>query len=259
MSILMKWFENYFFIMNADKCHLLVTNHNEDVSITIDDEVIKGSKTVKLLGIKIDNRLHFEDHVSNICNKVSRKLHALARISNLMSKDHLRHILKAFIESQFSYCPLISMFHSRTMNNRINRLHERALTLVYNETNLTFQELLELDNSFTIHHRNLQKLATEMYKVINNLSPTFMKNIFPKSNNPYNTRCQAEFESYNIRTVYYGCETITYKGPKTWVLVPNSIKESVSLSVFKRKRKDWKPVGCICRICKEYIHSIGFI
>ena len=258
MSILMKRFEDNSFIMNADKCHLLVNNHDEGVSITIDEEVIKGSKTVKLLGITIDNRLHFEDHVSNICNKVSRKLHALARISNLMSTDHLRHILKAFIESQFSYCPLIWMSHSRTMNNRINRLHERAPRLVYNDTNLTFQEMLELDNSFTIHHRNLQKFATEMYKVINNLSPTFMKNIFPRSNNPYNTRCQAEFESYNIRTVYYGCETITYRGPNTWALVPNSIKESVFKRVLK-KRKDWKPICCICRICKEYIHIIRFI
>ena len=113
--------------MNADKCHLLVINHEEGVSITIDDEVTKGSKTVKLLGVTIDKRLHFDDHVSTIRNKVSRKSYVLACISNLTSKDHLRLILKAFIESQFSYCPLIWMFHSRTMNNRINRLYERHL------------------------------------------------------------------------------------------------------------------------------------
>ena len=109
--------------MNADKCHLLVTNHEEDVSITIDDEMIKGSKT----GCNNQQWVHFNDHISNICNKVSRKLHALAHSSNLMSRDHLRLILKAFIESQFSYCPIIWMFHSRTMNSRINRLHERHL------------------------------------------------------------------------------------------------------------------------------------
>ena len=163
------------------------------------------------------------------------------------------------LESQFSYWSLIWMFHGRTMNNRINRLHERALRLVYSDTNLTFEELLELDNSFTIHHRNLQKLAIEMYKVKHNLSPPFMKNVFPQSENPYNLCSKPEFESSNIRTVYNGSETISYRGPKTWALVPDEIKASVSLSVFKKKIKKWKPVGCTCRLCKIYVHSIGFI
>ena len=95
-----------------------------------------------------------------------------------MSTDKLRAVLKAFIESQFGYCPLVWMFHNRTLNNRINRLHERALRIIYKDTQLTFEELLALDKSFTIHHRNLQRLATEMYKVKNNLCPEFMNEIF---------------------------------------------------------------------------------
>ena len=84
--------------------------------------------------------------------KVSNKLHALRRVSNLMNKDKLRIIMKSFIESQFGYCPLVWMFHSRQLNNRINILHEKALRLVYNDNKLSFEELLILDNSFTIHH-----------------------------------------------------------------------------------------------------------
>ena len=70
------------------------------------------------------------------------------------------------------------MFHNRTLNNKINRLHERALRLVYDDENLSFEELLELDNSMTIHQRNLQKLAIEMYQIKNNLCPIPMKEIF---------------------------------------------------------------------------------
>ena len=65
--------------------------------------------------------------------------------------------MKAFITSQFSYCPLIWMFHSRNLNNKINRIHERALRLVY-QNNLSFSELLDLDNSVTVHKKKFKSL-----------------------------------------------------------------------------------------------------
>ena len=159
-----KWFRDNYFKLNADKCNLIILKQNRGIFINIVDEIIECSSTVKLLGITIDNKLNFDEHVTKMCKEVSQKLHALARISNYMSQEKLRIIMKAFIESQFAYCPLVWMFYSRTLNNRTNKLHERALRLVYKDTHLTFNELLRKDNSFTIHHRNLQKLATEMYK-----------------------------------------------------------------------------------------------
>ena len=83
--------------MNADKSHLLVTYHHDDV---VDKEINEGRKVVKLLGITIDNRLNFSEHVSKICKKVNMKHRALARISKFMCQQKLRTLLKAFIESQ---------------------------------------------------------------------------------------------------------------------------------------------------------------
>ena len=258
-SILIKWFSDNYLVMNADKSKLLVTKNDENVSLMVGNQIIHGSKTVKLLGIQIDNHLDFTVHVSNVCNKVSTKLHALSRISNYISQQKLRMILKAFIESQFSYCPLVWMFHSRKLNNRINKLHERALRLVYKDPTITFEQLLEKDNSFTIHQRNIQKLATEIYKVVNNDCPPLMDNIFPPTGNPYTLRNKNPFRSFNTHSVHHGTETITYIGPKIWVLVPKSIKQSKSISEFKQSIRSWKPVGCTCRICKTYIANIGFI
>ena len=73
--------------------------------------------------------------------------------------------MKVFTTFQFNYCPLISMIHSRQLNNQINKIQERALSLVYKENKLTFNDLLKLDNSVTIHQRNLKILATEIFKV----------------------------------------------------------------------------------------------
>ena len=255
-SILVKWFEDNYFKMNADKCHLLICNHCDDLSVNIDNETILGSKDVKLLGITIDNKLDFGKHVAKLCSKVSLKLHALARISSFIHADKLRIIMKAFIESQFGYCPLIWMFHSRMLNNRINNLHERALRIVYKNSSLTFEELLQKDRSFTIHHRNLQKLATEMYKINNNYSPVMMKSIFPESTNPYNLRSNNPFQSDNVHSVLNGTETLSYRGPKTWLMVPEDIRQTNSLIEFKKRIKLWKPEGCTCRLCKVYINNV---
>ena len=133
-STKIEWFNDNYFKMNvdkchllitnhADKCHLLITNHDADISVAIEGETIKGGKSVKFLGRNIDDKLDFTNHVSNVCKKIGHKLHALTRISHFMSTDELRMVMKAFIESQFGYCPLAWVFHSRTLNNRINQLH----------------------------------------------------------------------------------------------------------------------------------------
>ena len=67
--------------------------------------------------------------------------------------------------SQFGYCSLVWMNHSGILNNRINGLHKRALSLVYNDFSSSFSGLLEKDKSVTIHHRNLQTLAYEIFRV----------------------------------------------------------------------------------------------
>ena len=101
------------------------------------------------------------------------------RVAKYMTTEKLRLIMKSFIESQFKYCPLVWMFYSKKIHNRINKLHERALRVVYkNDDDLTFEELLVKDNSFSVHDRNLQKLAELMYKVKNGLCPLPVQNIF---------------------------------------------------------------------------------
>ena len=85
--------------------------------------------------------------------------------------------MKAFITSEFGYCPLVWMFHCRKLNSRVNKLHERALRIVYQDYISSFTELLEKDNSTTMHNRNIQLLATELFKVKNELLPPFMNEI----------------------------------------------------------------------------------
>ena len=77
------------------------------------------------------------------------------------------------------------MFHSRKLNSRVNKLHERALRIVYQDYASSFTELLEKDNSTTIHNRNIQLLATELFKVKNEFWPSFMNEIFVENAQHY--------------------------------------------------------------------------
>ena len=257
-AVLFQWPENNVVKANPDKSHLLLNSKKTDLYALINNFKITNSKSEILLRITFDNELKFTEHVSNLCIKATNKLHALARISHYMNTDQKQIIMKAFIQSQFGYCPLVWMFCSRTNNVRINRIHERSLRIVYNNSVSTFNELLTIDKSFTIHHRNVQTLAIEMFKVINDISPVIMKDIFVlKQNCRYNTR--GIFLTNNIRTEHYGKESLSFLGPIIWSIIPHDIKTSTSLKDFNQKIRKWKPDKCPCKLCRTYITGVGYI
>ena len=167
--------------------------------------------------------------------------------------------MNAFFSSHFGYCPLVWMFHDRRYNNKINRLHERMLRIVYKDYKSSFEELLFEDKSFIVHHKNVQKLAIEMCKVKNELCPKIMLDFFNEVTHSYNLRNGLICGSYKIKTVRYGTETITYLGSKIWSIIPDEIRESASIESFRQKIKLWKPDSCPFRICKKYIENVGFI
>ena len=175
---LLQWFKDNRIKANPGKYRFLINNQKESFEIKIGNETVSNSKYEKLLGVKIDHELSFNEHVLSLYKKASQKLIALSRIASCVAFDQRRLILNSFITSHFSYCPIVWMFHSRKLNERINHIHERALRIVYKDFNSSFQELLIKDNSSNIHHRNLQKLVTEIFKIKNGLSPELMNDVF---------------------------------------------------------------------------------
>ena len=142
------------------------------------ETVIRNSNSKKLLGVTLDNKLKFEKRIITIYQRANRKLNAVAKLTPSMELGKRRILINAFFNSQFNYCPVIWMCHRRALNNKINRLHERCLHIIYNDKSSTFKELLEKDNSVSIHYRNIQALAIEMYKVANGMSPEIVNEIF---------------------------------------------------------------------------------
>ena len=157
--------------------------------------------------------MNFNEHVSSLSRKAGNKLSVLARLSNFMSFKQRRILLKTFIESQFGYCPLIWMFHSRRENNEINHLHERSLRIVYKDDYSSYMNLLAKNKSFTIHQRNIQFLAIELFKVKQNLSNVIMCNILKTITLTYNLLSHTDFVRDCVNTRHYGRNSLSYVAP----------------------------------------------
>ena len=167
--------------------------------------------------------------------------------------------MKSFIISQFSYCLLIWMIHNRGLNIKINQIRERALRIVYDDCSSSFEDLLNKDNSVTIHQRNLQQLVIDIFQVKLGIAPIIMDQMFTfVENNTYNLRSGMHLNRANVHSTQYDVESIGNLETKIRNLVPAHIKYLKTLSTFKNQIKKWIPKDCKCRLCKVYVAQVGF-
>ena len=206
---------------NKDICHLVISN-NEKVSMKRDNIELENTSSEKLLDITIDSKLNFKEHLEGIIKKASWKVNVLSRITPYMNLAKQKLLMNSFFTSQFNYCSLVWMCHNHTINNKINRLHERCLRIIYSD------------------------------------NKSLMSEIFDKRNNVYD-RNPCEFARPIVRSVISGTESISFLGPKIWDVVPNELKQLETTNAFKREIKKLKPLNCPCRLCRLYIKNVGFL
>ena len=125
------------------------------------------------------------------------------------------------------------MFCSRTSNNMINRIHERVLRLILNDHTSDFDTLLQNNNNTCNHHRNIQTLVIEIYKTKNNVKPPIMDFILERKNSTYNLRDFQEFATKRKRTVKMATETLNYRSPQLWSILPENVRQINTLVQFK--------------------------
>ena len=186
------------------------SNNDEKSKVKVNGKEIVEEDKVKLLGVIIDNQLKFDDHIKHMCSEAGKKISALARIAPYLNENKRKILMKTFVITFFNYCPLVWMYCSRKNNKRINSIHERALRIAYNDFSSSFEQLLLKDNTVNIHTKNLQQLATEIYKTIHHENPNFMDEMFNMNEPPYNLR-EITFTRSKPNTVAYGLDTVSYK------------------------------------------------
>ena len=263
--ILNTWFKNNLMVVNTGKYNLITFGNKNYHKINVNNYIIQETqnddiKNRKLLGIILDKELKFDDHINALCKNASKKLYAIRRISKFLNKEKLLLIINSFVLSNFCYCPLIWMNCSRLNNTKINKIHERALRLIYNDYTSEYQQLLSKDKSVTFHQRNLQHLCIEIFKTKMGLNPSFMQDIFSENNEcTYNKRSKQHLILPRTKTTRYGLESLRYMAYTTWNNIPPNIRRINDLQVFKDEINKWNGGNCGCRLCKIYIPNLGFI
>ena len=192
LEVIINWFKNNKMIVNPEKFQAIILDKQKhdysNETIKFDNKTVETVSSVRLLGIQLDDKLNFSLHVSNICKSAANQLSALIKLNNFLCFEGKRVLINSYFMSNFNYCPLVWMFSNATSLKKIENLKIRALRFLYNNYHLTYKELLDKANSSTKNVKRLRFLCVEIYKTINNLDPSFMKQIFELGETNRNVR-----------------------------------------------------------------------
>ena len=223
---------------------------NQNFSLQINDIVLNNVDVVKLLGIKIDDKISFIPHVNEFCKKSNQKLRALRRVRNFLSDDQTKLLVNSYILSPFNYCPLVWMFCGKGGSNLIDKCHYRALRAIKNSSGVTYEDLLADCNVESIHARNLKLLTVEVFKSIRHIGPSIMHDIFNTGQSAYILRSGQTLALPLYKKYYsvFAVNTFDFRAVSTWNKLSPNIKNLDSLNSFKTALKSVSPI-CTCKGC----------
>ena len=255
MDISLSWFKSNQLVANPTKFKLMFLGmDDENLVFYINNKSITPSKYVKLLGITIDNELKFDVHINNICKQASSKIRCLHRIRKFLGESQALRLCNAFVLSNFNYCPLTWMFCNKTLNAKLNRVHKKALRAVYGVYETSFQDLLSIEGSLTIHSRNLHTLLIEIYKSLSGSNPEIVRNLFQLKVIPYSLRISCLLELPPANSKRFGINNIIFRGSQLWNSLPDHIKLITNLDDFKKHLKSLVDLKCLCPLCSEWFY-----
>ena len=162
------WFTKNGMRANPDKFHLLSPSPVENQVLELcDGTILISEAAVTVLGVTIDDTLSFHEHISVCCTKAARQLNALARIAKHLDVGSRRTIYNRFVMSNFNHCPLVWHFCGKTNNQKLEKIQERALRILYDDYISTYDTLLEKAGTNTLLINRLRLMALTVFKSLN--------------------------------------------------------------------------------------------
>ena len=173
-EVAIDWFRLNMMEANPSKFQVMLFTKSKtdiDFTISVNGNILKGEKHVKLLGVNIDNHMDFNFYVDQLCVKAARQLNAFARIRHLLDTESNLAILSSLISSNFNYCPLVWHFCGKRITRKMENILKRALRYAYSDLDSSYESLLERAGLTTLEIHRIRAIAIEIYKILNGLSP----------------------------------------------------------------------------------------
>ena len=229
--------------VNTSKTNFMIfTNRNIDVNnlnINLAGSKIKHESSLKFLGITIDHKLTWKDHINVTCNRISKNIGILFRLKSLPTVI-LKMIYNAIIAPFFDYGLSVWGNAAITHLDRLFKLQKRAIRIINHSSFLAqTAPIFYTQNILTLYDRYKYLLGTLMFLWHRKLLPDSLLNYFTLNCNihSYSTRNAANFHLPKVRTsLYY--KSVIYQGPLTWNSIPDNICNAASFNIFKRKLKN---------------------
>ena len=250
------WFKINSLEANPSKFQsMLLKNKNvnaEDFNIIVDNDTIDLTASMNVLGINIDDKLNFNSHVSNMCNKAGRQLNVLQWLKGSLDYASRLSIYKSFIMSNFNYCPVVWMFTSKSSLSKLEDIQRRALRFVLDDYTSIYHELLNKANVPGEKIMALRYLAIEVYKCVNGLNPKYLNDILTIKKCKYDLRDDSLINRNKVSTTSHGLKSFKDYGAKIWNLLPESCKGAISLREIKDLIKSWNGPKYCCSVCLHF-------
>ena len=217
--------------------HLPISGNHFHLAINVQYTTISCTERMKVLGVKIDNKLNFTEHISDVCIKAGQQLNILQRLKKVLDYKSRMVIYKSFIMSNFNYCPIVWIFTCKKSLDRIEDIKKRALRFVLDDYWSSCHDLLIQSEVPGIKIMTLRLLTIEVFKCVNKLNPEYLNQMFTIKKCPFDFRDTSILERSKSNTTGFGLKSFRNYGAKIWNLLPNNCKSAVSLGDFKNMIK----------------------
>ena len=238
-------------IVNPDKFQAIIEKRISDMcnqyTLNIDGNQVTSEKSVKLLGINIDNKLSFDEQVSSLCKRASNQLNTIIRLHRYLGYKEIEVLIISLVYANFNYCPLIWDFYSANSVRKIEQIQTRALRIFYNNFGSDEKTHLDKSGKCTMEVRRLRTLGLQIFKTLNNLNPAFMEEIFHRTK--WLTHRLSNVQVNVHETAKYGDKSSRTLGPHIWNSLPEHMKAETNFIKFREHINQWFGPICKCNLC----------